>query len=133
MAALPDWMKVRECFVTLLYSHAPLPQRLESIREEVQMLSCGTDLDLELDSMARSAADNREAPFLDVGKDLITYCDSQLYREMEVRGGDARGLLEFLECKREEEERRRKAPHTLVQDQERMLCRPMRIAAVQGP
>ena len=28
--------------------------------------------------MARSAADNREAPFLDVGKNLLTYCDQEL-------------------------------------------------------
>jgi hypothetical protein len=117
MAALPDWMKVRERFAALLYSQAPLPQRLESLRAEIRALECGTDLSLELDSMARSAADNREAPFLDVGKDLITYCDSRLYQEMGDRGEDARGLLEFLECKRKDEEmRRRKASGDPVDD-----------------
>lgn len=117
MANLPDWMRVRERFAALLYSQAPLLQRLESLRAEIQTLDCSADLNLELDSMARSAADDREAPFLDVGKDLITYCDSQLYQGMEDRGEDGRGLLEFLECKRKEEEvRRRKVPDNSVDD-----------------
>ena len=57
--------------------------------------------------MARSAADNREAPFLDVGMDLLMYCDSRLCRELEARGEDPRWVSELRRHEPEMEERDR--------------------------
>lgn len=110
MVTSPSWMAVRERLAVILYSGAPLVDRYNNICKELEPLNRGyaaLGVRLELDSMARSAADSRESPFLDVGKDLLTYCDSQLYRELEAQGEDPRWITELRRHEQEIAERER--------------------------
>ena len=97
-----DWMAVRGKLASILYSPAPLAERLESLRAEFRRLGPSV-LSMELESMARSAYDNRENPFLDVGKDLLIYCDEQHYRALANRGETPRWIPDL---RRHEQERR---------------------------
>jgi hypothetical protein len=94
MATSTDWIvRQRPACGPVLYGPAPLATRYETICKELEPLRNGYSLFAvrqELESMARSAADDREAPFLDVGKNLLTYWDQELYREVEAGGEDPR-------------------------------------------
>jgi hypothetical protein len=109
-----NWMAIRSRLAKILYSDEPLRKRYQAIHKEFETLK-GRDalsnVRMEFDSMARSAADNRERPFRIVGKDLLTYCDSELYRELEARGEDPRWITELRRHEQEQtgEEMRREA------------------------
>jgi hypothetical protein len=106
MANSPEWQAIRDRFADILYSNAPLAERMESLVTEIDQLKRShgiyTELDMELDSMARSAAENRNAPFLDVGKGLLTFCDSKLYAQLVMRGEDPRWIASLRQHEEEQ-------------------------------
>jgi len=113
MTASTDWMAVRGRLADILYNSAPLSDRLEVLRAELSQIEHGLHVPyLELDSMTRSAAENREAPFLDVGKELLTYCDSHFYRQMEIRGEDPRWLPDLRRHEQEQADELRRRQET---------------------
>lgn len=112
MSTSTDWLSVRERIASILYSHQPLADRYEALCRELESVRNGYSLfavRLELESMARSAEDKREAPFLDVGKNLLIYCDQELYREAEARGEDPRWITDLRRREQElaDEQRQR--------------------------
>ena len=111
MISSTDWIAVRGRLGTILYGQASLADRYEALCQELEPLRKGYSLFAvrqELESMARSAADNREAPFLDVGKNLLVYCDQELYRQVEARGEDPRWITELRRHEEQEADKLRR-------------------------
>jgi hypothetical protein len=111
MVASVDWLAVKNRIAVILYSPAPLAERYTAICKELEPLDRRnftlSGVRIELDSMARSASEGREAPFLLVGKDLLTYCYSRLYREIESRGEDPRWITRLQEHEEEQADEER--------------------------
>ena len=108
VSSSPDWRALRERLSVILHNGAPLLDRYRTLLSELEQMPqhCYAiyAVRLELESMARSAKEGRELPFLNVGKDLLVYCDSRLYQDLRLRGEDPRWVAELSRSEQQDAE-----------------------------
>ncbi len=73
-----SWLSLRDRIAGILYDDESLIDRFKSVAAAVQKIGPrATQVEPELASMRRAAQENREKPFLLVGREILVWCQQQ--------------------------------------------------------